>query len=160
MPPITIDAADVRILRTLQEDGRLTNIDLASKVGLSASPCWRRVRRLEESGAIRGYQAVVDRRVVGLGVLAFVRVQIDSHSDEDARRFEAEVAKLPEVVACYSIAGEADFLLQVVSDDLDAYAEFAMTVIRRLPGIKEMNTSFVLKEIKPMAATPVRERGR
>ena len=158
MPQITLDAADVRILRALQDDARLTNADLASKVGLSASPCWRRVRRLEERGAIRGYQAVIDRKVVGLGVLAFVRVQIDRHSDEDARRFEAEVATLPEVVACYSIAGEADFLLQVVADDLDTYAEFAMTVIRRLPGIKEMNTSFVLKEIKPLAATPVVER--
>jgi DNA-binding Lrp family transcriptional regulator len=158
VPQITLDAADVRILRALQDDARLTNADLASKVGLSASPCWRRVRRLEERGAIRGYQAVIDRKVVGLGVLAFVRVQIDRHSDEDARRFEAEVATLPEVVACYSIAGEADFLLQVVADDLDTYAEFAMTVIRRLPGIKEMNTSFVLKEIKPLAATPVVER--
>ena len=158
MPQITLDAADVRILRALQDDARLTNADLASKVGLSASPCWRRVRRLEERGAIRGYQAVIDRKVVGLGVLAFVRVQIDRHSDEDARRFEAEVATLPEVVACYSIAGEADFLLQVVADDLDTYAEFAMTVIRRLPGIKEMNTSFVLKGIKPLAATPVVER--
>jgi len=158
VPQITLDAADVRILRALQDDARLTNADLASKVGLSASPCWRRVRRLEERGAIRGYQAVIDRKVVGLGVLAFVRVQIDRHSDEDARRFEAEVATLPEVVACYSIAGEADFLLQVVADDLDTYAEFAMTVIRRLPGIKEMNTSFVLKGIKPLAATPVVER--
>ena len=102
MPQITLDAADVRILRALQDDARLTNADLASKVGLSASPCWRRVRRLEERGAIRGYQAVIDRKVVGLGVLAFVRVQIDRHSDEDARRFEAEVATLPEVVACHS----------------------------------------------------------
>ena len=155
MPQIALDRTDVRILHALQEDARLTNAELAAKVGLSASPCWRRVRRLEERGAIRAYQAVIDRKVVGLGVLAFVRVQIDRHSDEDARRFEAEVSTLPEVVACYSIAGEADFLLQVVADDLDTYAEFAMTVVRRLPGIKEMNTSFVLKEIKPLAATPV-----
>jgi DNA-binding Lrp family transcriptional regulator len=122
---------------------------------MSTSPCWRRVRRLEESGVIRGYQAVLDRRRLGLGVLAFIRIGIDSHSEAEARRFEKDVLKLDEVVACYSIAGDADFLLQVVARDLDAYAEFAMTVVRRLPRIKEMQTTFVLKEIKPMQGLPI-----
>jgi Lrp/AsnC family leucine-responsive transcriptional regulator len=150
-----LDAGDLRILNFLQMEGRLTNQELADKAGMSTSPCWRRVRRLEESGVIRGYQAVLDRRRLGLGVLAFIRIGIDSHSEAEARRFEKDVLKLDEVVACYSIAGDADFLLQVVARDLDAYAEFAMTVVRRLPRIKEMQTTFVLKEIKPMQGLPI-----
>lgn len=155
MPEISLEAGDIRILRALQAEGRLTNQELAERVGMSTSPCWRRVRRLEEAGVIRGYQAMVDRRSVGLGVLAFVRVMIDSHSDAEALSFEREVKQLDQVVACFSVAGEADFLLQVVASDLDSYADFAMTVIRRLPRIKEMHTMFVLKEIKPLAALPI-----
>ncbi|MBY3161555.1 Lrp/AsnC family transcriptional regulator [Rhizobium laguerreae] len=149
------EPGDIRILKALQSDGRLTNQELAERVGMSTSPCWRRVKKLEEAGVIRGYQAVVDRRAVGLGVLAFVRVQIDTHSHDEAERFEREVGELEAVIACYSIAGEADFLLQVVAADLDSYAEFAMTVIRRLPGIKEMHTMFVLKDIKASTILPV-----
>jgi Lrp/AsnC family transcriptional regulator, leucine-responsive regulatory protein len=155
MPEFSDDAGDIRILRALQAEGRLTNQELAARVGMSTSPCWRRVRRLEESGVIRGYQAILDRRRLGLGVLAFVRVLIDSHSEAESRRFEDEVLKLDDVIACYAIAGESDFLLQVVASDLDSYAEFAMTVIRRLPRIKEMHTMFVLKEIKPLTALPI-----
>lgn len=140
---------DIRILNSLQSDGRLTNQALSQAVGLSTSPCWRRVRQLEESGVIQSYTAVLDRRKIGLGVLAFVRVKIDSHSEAEAEEFSGHVMKLKEVVACYSIAGDSDFLLQVVSPDLETYADFAMTVVRRLPRIKEMQTTFVLKEIKP-----------
>lgn len=151
-----MEAADARILAALQADGRLTNQDLAERVGLSASPCWRRVRQMEEAGVIEGYRALVDRRKVGLGVLAFVRVKIDSHSEAEARKFEDDIQRLDEVVACYSLAGSADFLLQVAAADLDAYAEFAMNVIRRLPRIKEMETAIVLKEVKPLTGWPVR----
>lgn len=158
MPSSGFDAADVRILRTLQSDGRLSNQDLAAQVNLSASPCWRRVRRLEEAGVIKGYQAVLDRQALGMGVLAFVRVQIDSHTEADARRFEESVAELEEVVACYATTGEHDFLLQIVAPDLESFGTFAMTVIRRLPGIKEMHSSLVLKEIKAPGRLPVRER--
>ncbi|PDT15944.1 AsnC family transcriptional regulator [Rhizobium sp. J15] len=149
------EPGDIRILKALQSEGRLTNQELAERVGMSTSPCWRRVKRLEEAGVIRGYQAVIDRRAVGLGVLAFVRVQIDTHSHDEAERFEREVGELEAVIACYSVAGEADFLLQVVAADLDSYAKFAMTVIRRLPGIKEMHTMFVLKDIKASTILPV-----
>ncbi|MFB9953229.1 Lrp/AsnC family transcriptional regulator [Rhizobium puerariae] len=155
-----IEPADVRILEALQEDGRLTNQALADKVGLSTSPSWRRVRQLEETGVIRGYKAVLDRRAIGLGVLAFIRVKIDSHSAAEAEAFASEVSRLEEVVGCYSIAGDADFLLQVVSADLDAYADFAMSTLRRLPRIKEMQTTFVLKEIKPFAGFPLGFAGR
>ncbi|MDS7597747.1 Lrp/AsnC family transcriptional regulator [Agrobacterium tumefaciens] len=155
MPNLKLEPVDVRILSSLQDEGRLTNQALADEVGLSASPCWRRVRQLEETGVIQGYSARIDRRQVGLGVLAFIRVKIDSHSEEEAELFSRQVADLKEVVACYSIAGDADFLLQVVSPDLDTYADFAMSVVRRLPGIKEMQTTFVLKEIKAFEGLPL-----
>ncbi len=153
--PKTIEPPDIRILRTLQEDGRLTNQALAERVGLSASPCWRRVHALEEAGVIRGYQAVLERRKIGLGVLAFARVRVGGHSDREAQEFADSVARLDAVVACYAIAGDADFLLQVVASDLDAYAQFSMEVLRALPHIKEMQTMFVLKEIKPYEGLPV-----
>lgn len=150
-----LEPVDIRILEALQRDGRLTNQALSAQVGLSPSPCWRRVRQLEDEGVIRDYTATLDRRRIGLGVLAFIRVRIDSHSEAEAEAFSEEVAKLEEVVACYSIAGDSDFLLQVVSPNLDTYADFAMTVIRRLPRIKEMQTTFVLKEIKPFRGFPL-----
>ncbi|SHL25707.1 Lrp/AsnC family transcriptional regulator [Roseibium suaedae] len=150
-----LDASDLRILRSLQEDGRLTNQALADKVGLSTSPCWRRVRQLEETGIIQDYRACLDRKQIGLGVLAFIRVKIDSHSESEADEFSRKILELEEVVACYSIAGDADFLVQVVARDLDSYSDFAMSVIRRLPGIKEMQTTFVLKELKPFQGFPV-----
>ncbi|WP_026868562.1 Lrp/AsnC family transcriptional regulator [Inquilinus limosus] len=153
--PSPLEPVDIRILAALQEDGRLTNQALSAEVGLSTSPCWRRVRQLEEGGVIQGYTAVLDRRRIGLGVLAFIRVKIDSHSETESEAFAADVRKLKEVVACYSIAGDTDFLLQVVSPDLDSYADFAMAVVRRLPRIKEMQTMFVLKEIKPFRGFPL-----
>lgn len=155
MPGIGLEDADERILGALQADGRLTNQALAQSVGMSTSPCWRRVRSLEDAGIIRGYRADLDRRRVGLGVLAFIRVKIDSHNEAEAEEFAGSVARLREVVACYSVAGDADFLLEVVAADLDAYADFAMNVVRRLPRIKEMQTTFVLKEIKPFAGVPL-----
>jgi DNA-binding Lrp family transcriptional regulator len=150
-----LEPVDVRILDVLQHEGRLTNHDLAARLSLSAPVCGRRVRHLEETGVIQRYGAVLDRRKVGLGVLAFILVQIDRHNEAEAHKFEEDVLKLDEVIACYSIAGDADFLLQVVAPDLDTYAEFAMTVVRRLPRIKSMQTCLVLKEIKPYRTLPV-----
>lgn len=152
----TLTTSDVQILAALQRDGRITNQTLAEQLNMSASPCWRRVRHLEEHQFIQGYRAVLDRRRIGLGVMVFIRVNIDSHSEAEARKFEEEVLQLEDVVACYSIGGDADFLLQVVAPDLDSFADFAMSVVRRLPGIKEMQSMFVLKEIKPFTAFPVR----
>ncbi|MCK9741609.1 Lrp/AsnC family transcriptional regulator [Pseudomonas syringae] len=152
----TLSPIDVRILTALQQDGRITNQTLADQIGMSASPCWRRVKQLEEHRYVLGYRAVLDRRKIGLGVMVFIRVSIDSHSEAEARKFEQEVMQLENVVACYSIGGDADFLLQVVARDLDSFADFAMTVVRRLPGIKEMQSMFVLKEIKPFVSFPVK----
>jgi len=152
---MSLSKKDIQILEYLQRDARVTNQDLADAIGLSASPTWRKVRKLEEDEVIQGYRAVLNRRKIGLNVMVFVRVTIDSHSEAEARKFEAEVTALENVVSCYSIGGDADFLLQVVSADMDAYADFAMSVIRRLPGIKEMQSMFVLKEVKGMAGLPM-----
>lgn len=152
---MAIDKTEIKILKVLQDDARITNQVLAEKVGMSASPCWRRVKKLEEEHVIEGYRAILNRKKIGLGVMVFVRVIIDSDSEAEAQKFEQEVTELENVVACYSIGGDTDFLLQVVSHDLDSYADFAMTVIRRLPGIKEMQSMFVLKEIKPLDAYPI-----
>ena len=151
-----IDKTDESILKILQNDSRTTNQQLSEKIGMSASPCWRRVKRLEDEKVIRGYGVLLDRRKLGLGVMVFIRVSIDRHSEAEALKFEEEVMQLDDVVACYSIGGDADFLLQVVSYDLDTYAEFSMSIIRRLPGIKEMQSMFTLKEIKSFQGFPIR----
>lgn len=152
-----LSTTDVKILTLLQNDARMTNQSVADSIGLSASPCWRKIRKLEEDEVIQGYRAVLNRRKIGLAVMVFVRVTIDSHSESEAKKFEEEVAALEDVVACYSIGGDADFLLQVVARDLDSYADFAMSVVRRLPGIKEMQSMFVLKEIKPLVSYPIKK---
>lgn len=155
MPSSLITPADIKILKQLQHAGRMTNQELADKVGMATSPCWRRVKQLEDSGIITGYQANVDRRKIGLGILAFIRVKIDSHSEEEAKLFEKQVGALKPVIACYAVAGDADFLLQVVAEDLDSFSTFAMSVIRRLSGIKEMQTTIVLREVKPLVSLPL-----
>ncbi|MBP2836895.1 Lrp/AsnC family transcriptional regulator [Dickeya parazeae] len=152
-----LSLTDIKILTLLQKDARITNQTLAEKIGMSSSPCWRKVRKLEEDDVIQGYRAILDRRKIGLGVMVFVRITIDNHSEAQACKFEREVTDLEEVVACYSMGGDSDFLLQVVSRDLDSYAEFAMSVIRRLPGIKEMQSMFVLEEIKPFTTFPIKK---
>lgn len=152
-----IDKTDEKILQILQNDSRTTNQQLSEKIGMSASPCWRRVKRLEDEQIIRGYGVLLDRKRLGLGVMVFIRVSIDRHSEAEALKFEQQVMQLENVVACYSIGGDADFLLQVVSPDLDTYAEFSMSIIRRLPGIKEMQSMFTLKEIKSFQGFPVRQ---
>jgi len=147
---------DIKILAKLQSNARMTNQTLADEIGISASPCWRKVKKLENNNIIQSYRAVLDRKNIGLGVMVFVRVSIDSHNEVEAKKFEAEVIALDNVVACYSIGGDADFLMQVVSRDLDSYADFSMKTIRQLPGIKEMQSMFTLKEIKPFSALPLK----
>ncbi len=150
------DDYDLKILDALQENGRLTNHELAEQVGLSASPCWRRVKRLEAEGAIRGYQAVLDQRRLGLGVTVFVSVSIERNDTAAHRAFEQAVLGRPEIVACHIVGGQHDFLLQVVAEDLDGYAEFALHVLGQLPGVREIHSSFVLKEVKPLLHLPLR----
>lgn len=156
---IDLDDYDLKILAALQLDGRLSNNELAQQVGLSPSPCWRRVKRLEEEGIIRGYQAMFDQRRLGLGVTVFVNVAIQSQDTKAHKAFEEAVLKLPEVVGCHILAGQQDFLLHVVAEDLDAYSDFALHKLGQLPGVRKIHSSFALKEVKPPLRLPLRRPG-
>ena len=151
----SIDKFDLAILKELQDDGRLTNAELAQRVGLSAAPCWRRVRALEESGFIKGYHAEIDRRKIGLGVLAFVRLDTERANSEVTRKIEEAIRKLPEIVACHYISGTGMFELQVVAQDLDAFSRFALNSLMNLPNVKDLHTSFSLGEVKSGSALPL-----
>ena len=150
-----LDKYDLAILQELQADARLTNAELAQRVGLSAAPCWRRVRALEESGFIRGYRAEIDRHKIGLGVLAFVRLDAERSTGDLTRAMEQAIAQIPEVVSCHYISGTGTFELQVVARDLASFSQFARTVLLNLPNVKDMHTSFSLGEVKAGGALPL-----
>jgi DNA-binding Lrp family transcriptional regulator len=150
-----IDKFDLAILQELQADGRLTNAELSQRVGLSAAPCWRRVRALEEAGYIKGYHAEIDRHKIGLGVLAFVRVDTERVTIEATRQLEAAIRSLPEVTSCHYISGTGTFELQVVSQDLDSFSRFALQHLMSLPNVKDLHTSFSLGEVKASRALPL-----
>ena len=151
----SIDKFDLAILQQLQADGRLTNAELAQRVGLSAAPCWRRVRALEEAGFIKGYHAKIDRHKIGLGVLAFVRVDTERVQGDAIRKLEDAIRKLPEVVSCHYISGTGTFELQVVAQDLDSFSRFALQHLLNLPNVKDLHTSFSLGEVKASHALPL-----
>jgi DNA-binding Lrp family transcriptional regulator len=150
-----LDRYDIQILNELQADARLTNAELAQRVGLSAAPCWRRVRALEEAGYIRGYHAEIDRHKIGLGVLAFVRLDADRNTGERTREMEEEIRKIPEIVSCHYISGAGTFELQVVTRDLDTFSQFARQVLINLPNVKDIHTSFSLGEVKASSSWPL-----
>ncbi|MFZ6653751.1 Lrp/AsnC family transcriptional regulator [Undibacterium sp. TJN19] len=150
-----LDDVDLNILRQLQADGSLSNAKLAERLSLSVTPCWRRIRRLEEEGFIEGYQANLNRRKLGFDVLAFVHLCFDIHTDDSADRFEEAVLTYPEVLSCHKITGKADYLLQVVAEDLDRYGEFVEHILRRLPGVTSIHSSLTLREIKSSSRLPV-----
>jgi Lrp/AsnC family leucine-responsive transcriptional regulator len=139
----TLDKFDIAILRELQADGRLTNAELSTRVGLSAAPCWRRVRALEEGGYIKGYRAEIDRHKIGLGVLAFVRLDADRNNGDVTRQLEEAIRAIPEVISCHYISGTGTFELQVVSRDLNSFSQFAREVLINLPNVKDLHTSFL-----------------
>lgn len=155
----TLDKFDLAILYQLQADARLTNAELAQRVGLSAAPCWRRVRALERAGFIRGYHADIDRHKIGLGVLAFVRLDAVRTAGPLTLEMEEAIRKIPEVVSCHYISGTGTFELQVVARDLDSFSQFARNVLLNLPNVKDMQTSFSLGEIKASAALPLAHLG-
>ena len=152
---VALDAGDRRILRALQADGRLPVVALAEQVGLSATPCQRRVRRLEEAGIIRGYTAQLDPARVGLPLQAFVQVALQSHAEEVVERFHTALAQRPEVIAAYTMSGDMDYLLHVLAPDMDSFGDFATRALLRLPGVKETRSSFVLATLKPPGVIPV-----
>ena len=154
-----LDRYDVQILNELQADARLTNTELAQRVGLSAAPCWRRVRALEEAGYIKGYHAEIDRHKIGLGVLAFVRLDAQRNVGELTREMEEAIKQIPEIVSCHYISGAGTFELQVVTRDLDTFAQFARQVLINLPNVKDLHTSFSLGEVKASSSLPLGHLG-
>ncbi|MCW1244160.1 Lrp/AsnC family transcriptional regulator [Pseudomonas sp. SAICEU22] len=150
-----LDAFDRKILSALQRDGRLSNVQLAEEIGLSPSPCLRRVRMLEEAGVIRGYQAVLDRDEVGLGMTIFVGIKVERHTDERAEAFRQAVTALPEVISAFLVSGESDFLLQVVVPDLRAYDRFVTGKLLKLPGVSDIRSNFAINTVKAPGPLPL-----
>jgi DNA-binding Lrp family transcriptional regulator len=150
-----LDGVDKKLLSALQSNARTTVGELAELVSLSQSPCWRRVKQLEESGLIEGYCARLNRQKLGYGVTGFVQLQMDNHTPQAAESFERAVVALPQVLSCHNLSGRYDYQLEVVGTDLESFSEFVRTHIRALPGVREISTSFSLKEVKRAGALPI-----
>ena len=153
---MALDRYDREILKLLQQDGRLSNQDLADRIGLSPSPCLRRVRALEEAGLITGYRALVDAKALGLSLMALIHISMDQHTPERFERFESAVREIPEVLECLLITGQAaDYQLKVAVKDMDAYQELLLNRITRIPGVTGVHSSFVLRRVVDRTALPV-----
>lgn len=150
-----LDEPDRRILTVLQSEARLSNVELAQRVGLSESPCLRRVRRLEDSGVIASYRAVLNRQKLGLGLTAFVGVKVGPHDHIEEQTFANAVTALPEVVSCHLVSGDMDFLLQVVVPDLAAYERFLIGTLLKVPGVRDIRSSFAMRAYKSDAPLPL-----
>jgi Lrp/AsnC family leucine-responsive transcriptional regulator len=156
VPRHKIDETDRKIIAALQADGKITINELAEKVGLSASPCARRVRLLEQAGIIKGYAAVIDQKKVGLPISAFASIKLERQREENLERFSRAVERWPEVVDCYLMTGQHDYLLRIVSQDLESYEIFLRDKLTRLDGVASIETSFALKQVKRSEVLPVR----
>ena len=155
MPIHDLDPIDRKILNLLQADGRMSINDLASQVGLSPSPCLRRVRILEKAGVINRYVAVLDQRAVGLPVSVFISIKLDKQREEMLDRFAKTISRWPEVLECYLMTGQRDYLLRVVVPDLPSYERFLKTKLTRLDGIASIESSFALEQVKYTNVLPV-----
>jgi Lrp/AsnC family leucine-responsive transcriptional regulator len=150
-----LDDIDRRLLGALQENGRLPVTDLAEKIGLTTSPCLRRLKILEQAGIIRGYAALVDQQKVGLPVSVFVSVKLEMQREEALERFEAAIRDCPEVVECYLMTGPRDYLLRVVAQDLSAYERFLKQTLTRVEGVASIESSFALTQVKYSNVLPI-----
>lgn len=151
-----LDRYDRSLLAVLQQEGRISNQDLADRIGLSASPCLRRVRALEESGLITGYHALLDAKKLGLSLMALIHISMDRHTPERFANFEAQVSALPEVLECLLITGQdADYQLKVVVRDMDAYQALLLNQITRIEGVSGVHSSFVLRRVVDTSALPI-----
>jgi len=154
-----LDRYDRRILEILQEDGRLSNQELADRIGLSASPCLRRVRALEESGLILGYRALLDAKQLGLTLMVLIHISMDRHTPERFANFETRVSEFPEVLECLLIAGQdADYQLKVIVRDMEAYQDLLLNKITRIDGVTGVHSSFVMRRVLNKTALPVSEK--
>ena len=155
-----LDETDIDILKELQTDGRMNNTELADRVGLSPTPCLRRLRRLESEGYIQGYSVNLDRAKVGLELTVFVGVKVSRAHDVEANAFVKAVMALPEVISCHLVSGEMDFLLQVVVPDLEAYEHFLMGTLLKLPSVHDVRSNFAIRMFKSQTALPLEHLGR
>ncbi|MEB3754536.1 Lrp/AsnC family transcriptional regulator [Acinetobacter sp. MD2(2019)] len=150
-----LDKTDLSILNTLQKDGRISNTKLAEQLSLSEASCWRKQKNLEENTIIEGYQAILNRKKLGLGVMAFVQIVCSQHDEKSTKAFEFIIQSSPNVLSCHNITGETDFLLQVVAKDLDDYSRFIEKVLRKLPGVINISSSISLRELKTTHGLPL-----
>ncbi len=150
-----LDPIDCRIVAELQADGRLSNVELADKIGLSPSPCLRRVKRLERDGDIEGYRAALRRDRIGLGFSVFLGVKLDGHTNERALAFEKAVVAMPEVIACHLVSGEADYFLEIVVPDLAGYQRFLVGKLLDLPIVREVRSNIAIQTLKAGAPLPL-----
>jgi Lrp/AsnC family leucine-responsive transcriptional regulator len=150
-----LDRFDAKILDALQRDGRLPVVDLAESIGLSPTPCARRIKALESEGAIEGYAAVLNPALVGLAVLAIVQVKLSEHTDETVARFEREIQLMDEVTKCMAMTGSYDFILEVYGKDLEALSNVVLKKLIRVPNVRDLQSSVVLQTIKRTARIPL-----
>jgi Lrp/AsnC family transcriptional regulator len=153
--PETLDKYEKRILTLLQEDASLSTAEISERIGLSPSPCWRRVDRLEKEGFIKRKVALVDRRKIGLNAHVFAQVKLNAHGRANLDEFSEAIRAFPEVLECYVLMGPVDFLIRVVATDIEAYERFFFNQLSQLPGVQEVNSTVALSEIKATTALPI-----
>jgi DNA-binding Lrp family transcriptional regulator len=158
MKNVKLDRIDLKILRELQKDGRMTNVDLAKKAGISAPPCLRRVRTLEKSGFIRGYHADVAADKLGYGLTVFIHVALANHSETDMAHFVKLVENWPQVRECHMLTGEMDFILKVVAEDWESFQKFLTTQLTTAPNVHHVRSSPVMKRIKFSPGVPIEDK--
>jgi Lrp/AsnC family transcriptional regulator, leucine-responsive regulatory protein len=155
MPNRTLDSIDLKILRQLQDDAAIPNIALARKVGLSPSPCLRRVQLLEEQGVIRRRVTLLDTAAVGLGMNVFVQVTLEKQTERTLQQFERKILEYPEVLECYLMTGEADYLLRAVLPDMESFERFVVDRLTRITGVARVRSSFAMKQVKYTTRLPI-----
>jgi Lrp/AsnC family transcriptional regulator len=153
--PVALDQLDRRLLRALQEDASLSTAELAARVGLSQAPCWRRIRRLEEEGVISKRVALLDRKTVGLPIIVFASIKLSAHGTTTLPDFDEAIRQFPEVVECYTLVGNTDYLLKIVMPSIEAYEKFFREKLSQLPAVRETNSAIVLSETKSTTALPI-----
>lgn len=156
--PQTLDAIDSKILTLMQQDASLSTAELADKVGISQSPCWRRIQRLREEGYIKGTVAVVDRLKLGLHMLLFAQVKMTRLTEEQRADFFRQIAQIPEILECYTVFGEMDVLVKVIAPDVLWYQDFIFLTLMKLPGVQDVRSIVTLIEVKSTTAIPLKAR--
>jgi len=154
-PNLSVDSTDLFLLKLVQDDGQIPNAKVAEKLAMSETPCWRRRKRLEEKGLIVGYQANLNRELLGFEVLALVQICFSNHTDDLPFQFEKKIQEIPEILSCHNVTGEADYFLLVVAENLTSYEKFLRNTLRKLPGVNSIKSSLSLREVKSSSRLPI-----